>query len=296
MGKVEEGYSLEKMDDLLIKGAFELDLSYKKALPCHRLDSSTGGLVICSKNKPAEICIKMCFRQKLIHKRYRAVVPGRLEPSEGSIGTPVFGKESLTRYNVVKYTRSARYGGWLSTVDLWPITGRKHQLRKHLLSVGHPILGDKRYSFASSWPEKIGGKEFMFLWSLEVEFPHPINTYSKEENDAISSENVIKVALEVQKSLGEEATKNLVKLEELDDKKRSESNTAFIDSGNTTSGQDKNSIESRLLRADNTQLREEMFGIDSRKKVRVIIDEPPFYEIFRNCHADEWNRIIDQKK
>ena len=144
MGKVEVGKtSLMRSAELLLPNAFELNLLYKKAIPCHRLDSSTGGLVVCSKNRPAEVCIKMCFRQKLIKKRYRAIVPGRLEPKEGSLATPCGGKESLTKYNVVEYTRSARYG-WISTVDCWPVTGRKHQIRKHLMVAGHAILGDRR--------------------------------------------------------------------------------------------------------------------------------------------------------
>ena len=111
MGKFEEGRSsLMRRKELILPSMHELNLPYKKAIPCHRLDSSTGGLVVCSKTRPAEICIKMCFRQKLIHKRYQAIVPGRLEPREGNISTPVGGKCSLTKYAVVDYSRSARYG------------------------------------------------------------------------------------------------------------------------------------------------------------------------------------------
>ena len=152
MGKFEEGRSsLMRNKELIIPGAHELNLPYKKAVPCHRLDSSTGGLVVCSKSRPAEVCIKMCFRQKLIHKRYQAIVPGRLEPKEGNMSTPIGGKFSLTKYSVVDYSRSARYG-WISTVNCWPVTGRKHQIRRHLMSVGHAILGDKRYRLLQQMP------------------------------------------------------------------------------------------------------------------------------------------------
>ena len=69
------------------------------------------------------------------------MVSGRLESSTGVIDAPIKGKKSVTRYAVVQYTDSLRYGT-ITTVDLFPITGRQHQLRKHLMSVGHPILGN----------------------------------------------------------------------------------------------------------------------------------------------------------
>ena len=69
------------------------------------------------------------------------LVSGRLEPSTGIIDAPIKGKKSVTRYSVVGYTDSIRYGT-ITTVDLFPITGRQHQLRKHMTSVGHPILGN----------------------------------------------------------------------------------------------------------------------------------------------------------
>jgi len=96
--------------------------------------------VICSKSRKHEVIIKHLFFHRQVKKRYRAIVSGRLEPATGIIDAPIKGKVSKTRYSVVQYTDSIRYGT-ITTVDLFPITGRKHQLRKHLMSLGHPILG-----------------------------------------------------------------------------------------------------------------------------------------------------------
>ena len=146
---------------------------FKKARPCHRLDAGTGGLVLCAESKAAERAIKMGFHDRHVKKRYRALVVGRLEPREGSISRALKGKPSTTRYAVAAYTPSDRYG-CVSTVDLWPVEGRNHQLRKHLQSVGHPIVGDRHYSFASTWPEDDGGwPPCQFLWALEMWFPDP---------------------------------------------------------------------------------------------------------------------------
>jgi 23S rRNA-/tRNA-specific pseudouridylate synthase len=144
--------------------------SFKKASICHRLDRDTGGLLVCSKHKPAERAIKMSFRSHKVHKRYRAIVMGKLEPAEGSIDTKLSDQDALTRYKVISCTASLQYG-FVTTVDLWPLTGRKHQLRKHLQSVGHAIVGDVRYSSALHWPTH--PFQFMFLWALEIDFPHP---------------------------------------------------------------------------------------------------------------------------
>lgn len=170
--------TLTNSDYMLLPNYSKDNVSYKKARPCHRLDSATGGLVVCAKSHDAERYIKIAFMEKDVKKRYRAIVQGRLEPDEGEITLPLSGQESLTLYKVTHYTPSLQYG-WITTVDLFPVTGRKHQLRKHLQALGHPILGDRRYSFASTWPKSvksIGGIDLtgrLFLHSLEVNFPHP---------------------------------------------------------------------------------------------------------------------------
>lgn len=152
-------------------------IKYKKATPCHRLDRATGGLVLCSKSKAAESSLTGCFRLHEVKKRYRAIVSGQLDQPEGIIDTPIDGMPSETRYKVALVTPSRQYGH-VTTVDLWPITGRKHQLRKHLLGIGHPILGDHRYTSALVWPLP-PYTHTLFLWALEISFPHkgaPLNT------------------------------------------------------------------------------------------------------------------------
>jgi len=154
---------------MMLPNAIALKLPYKKAYPCHRLDQETGGLMVCSKSKAAERAIMRCFNDKLVHKRYRAIVRGRLEPAMGIIDTKISEKDAITLYSSALCTPSAQYG-WITTVDLWPITGRKHQLRRHLQSIGHFIVGDRRHSHSLDWPSE---STPMFLWALEVKFPHP---------------------------------------------------------------------------------------------------------------------------
>ena len=142
---------------------------YRKAVPCHRLDKLTGGLVICSKFKEMETFLGYCFSHKCIKKRYRALCPGTIQPATGVIDSPISGKDSITRYQVVEVTPSFRFGT-ITTVDLWPLQGRRHQLRIHLKSIGHAILGDPKYSpyiFATPDENK------MCLWAVSLEYPDP---------------------------------------------------------------------------------------------------------------------------
>lgn len=153
------------------------------------------------------------------------------------------------------------------------------------------------------WPERIGGKELMFLWSLEVEFPHPINCNTEAENDSTRSENILKVLNEKEIM---SRTPQAIKDNNIDDNKdvddddddnngdgdgNDDAYVGHVGNGNTTSGGDMNSIENRLLISSGTQLREEMYGIEKRQKVIVLIDAPIYYETFRECHRVEWKSI-----
>ena len=136
--------------------------------PVHRLDSPTGGLLLIAKTATAAMELGRQFEQRLVRKRYRAIVAGRMHPPEGALTTPVGNREAHTDYRVVAVTPSLSVGD-LSLVDLFPKTGRTHQLRSQLADAGYPIIGDKTYHAN----RKVLRGKGLFLWAAGLTFIHP---------------------------------------------------------------------------------------------------------------------------
>ena len=122
----------------------------------HRLDKDTSGVLIAAKHPQAQEFLARQFRKRSVSKKYYAVVKGALRAPAGQIEanirrnprhrkqfstTETGGKAAVTRYRLVH-----RFGTAYSFVALEPHTGRTHQLRVHLQSIGSPILGDSVYS------------------------------------------------------------------------------------------------------------------------------------------------------
>lgn len=252
------GVTVWKSDQMLLPGAIELELRYKKASPCHRLDKETGGVMVCSKSKLAERIITSSFKHKLIRKKYTAIVIGKLEPAQGIIDEPLSGKASVTKYCVTHYTRSSQYE-WLSTVMLWPVTGRKHQLRRHLQFAGHCIVGDKRYSMPQLWSKVTKTNiPHMCLWAVEVDFPHP-----KHCTDLVSGGDTDPQQLEQQQQAPE-------LLEGSDD----EDNDS--QEGVSSKNDDANRAAERVR------------ALDSTYRVVASIPEPSYYADIRQIHMRAW--------
>ncbi|MBL4910538.1 MAG: RNA pseudouridine synthase [Alteromonadaceae bacterium] len=136
-----------------------LQTRVNKVLPTativHRLDMATSGIVIMALNKAAHVNISRQFEQRLTKKSYLARVYGLVKDDSGEINLPLIcdwpnrpkqkvdfehGKSSQTHYKVLSRDENS------SLVELTPITGRSHQLRVHMLELGHPILGDRLYA------------------------------------------------------------------------------------------------------------------------------------------------------
>jgi 23S rRNA pseudouridine955/2504/2580 synthase len=109
-----------------------------KLYPVNRLDRSTSGTVILAKSSSAAGMFGRQVKESGLDKLYLALVLGRPDES-GVISEPLDGKESETRYRILAG------GGELSLLAVTPISGRMHQIRRHLEMIGHPVLGDKRY-------------------------------------------------------------------------------------------------------------------------------------------------------
>lgn len=136
-----------------------LEYRVQRVLPSativHRLDMATSGIIIMALNKPSHVALSRQFELRQTQKSYLARVYGHLKQSSGEIDLPLIcdwpnrpkqmvcferGKQAITHYKLL------RQEAHTSLVELTPITGRSHQLRVHLLSLGHPILGDRLYA------------------------------------------------------------------------------------------------------------------------------------------------------
>jgi len=137
--------------------------------PVHRLDKATSGLLLFAKTAKAQNGLYKQFENKLIKKRYRAIVTGKIDV-EGSIDLNIEDKIAVTRYRRVDVVESLQ-NQWISLVDLIPETGRTHQIRIHLSSIGHPIVGDKLYGTKGNTLKHKG----LFLCAVKLEFIHPIS-------------------------------------------------------------------------------------------------------------------------
>ena len=114
-----------------------------RPMPVHRLDSPTSGLLLIAKTRTSQINLGCQFETREIKKRYRAVVKGLIEEG-GRIVFSIEGRNSETEYIPVESVRSIK-NGYVTLVDLFPGTGRTHQLRRHMWENGHPVIGDKQY-------------------------------------------------------------------------------------------------------------------------------------------------------
>jgi len=144
----------------------EVNDALPAAAPVHRLDNRTSGLVIAARSATALTALSQAFAARKIHKRYRAVVVGELK-GEGTIDRPVGGREAISRYRTLSHVPSL-HCGQLTLVDLWPLTGRTHQLRQHVAHLGHPVLGDDLYTEG-----KVLRGSGLFLCAVALSFTHP---------------------------------------------------------------------------------------------------------------------------
>lgn len=139
--------------------------------PIHRLDYPTSGALLIGKTVSTVITLNLKFEHRSISKTYTAVAIGSMNEA-GTIETPIDNRPSKSEYKKIISIASEKYGA-LNLISLNPKTGRRHQLRKHLSQLGHPIFGDDLYGNEGL---VLKGKG-LFLHATKLHFEHP---FSKE--------------------------------------------------------------------------------------------------------------------
>ena len=140
-----------------------------KPYSVHRLDKDTSGVFIMAKTRESAQLLTSLFRLRKVHKTYLAVCHGELDRDSGEWnddlirydGDKKIIEKSKTLYKVIDKNSEA------SLVELKPITGRKHQLRKQFYAIGQPIFGDKKYKLSNS---SKGVNKNLMLHSYQIRF------------------------------------------------------------------------------------------------------------------------------
>lgn len=145
----------------------------------HRLDKETSGVIVLSKKELSYENLVTQFKNRQVYKEYLALVKGRFPSTPKEIEFTIYpdkkkytnmkvqylrGKKTITQASIVEYIKDKN----LSLVKAVPITGRTHQIRVALSSIGFPIIGDRKYGVVSSYINRVA------LHSYKISFKHPL--------------------------------------------------------------------------------------------------------------------------
>ncbi|NZA02812.1 RluA family pseudouridine synthase [Ottowia beijingensis] len=157
------------------------------ALIVHRLDQATSGLLLMARSAAVQRALSSAFAERRVHKRYEALVHGRPSAATDADGwaeidLPLIvdwpnrprskvdhasGKPSRTRWRLLAHNAATD----TARLALEPVTGRSHQLRVHLLALGHPIVGDALYGAPDTAPR-------LMLHACALRFEHPVSGHT----------------------------------------------------------------------------------------------------------------------
>jgi len=145
----------------------------------HRLDKGTTGVIIVAKDRSTQETLSRLFHDRAVEKVYRAIVEGVIKADSGVVEGAI-GRHPRERQKMALVTRNGRYSlsnfkvikrlDGFTYVEVYPKTGRTHQIRVHLAHIGHPIVGDDLYGKRA---RKLAGRPL--LHAHRISFTHPVN-------------------------------------------------------------------------------------------------------------------------
>lgn len=158
----------------------------------HRLDKGTSGLLVIAKTKEVHVQLSEAFEKRSVHKKYLTLVFGTNLPTQGSIEAPITrdsfqrlkmtvsnkptAKYALTHFDVLVTKSVPDLNHPVSLLDVEIVTGRTHQIRVHLASIGYPVVGDEMYGFQkfNQAAYRVYQLTHPFLHSYQLAFTHPV--------------------------------------------------------------------------------------------------------------------------
>ncbi len=142
------------------------------AYPCHRIDRETSGLIIYAKGKVSQQAMMDEFRKRSVKKTYIAFVNGTVKKKFDTITGSIYNRnkhrceDAVTKYKVLNVKNS------FSIIEVEPVTGRTNQIRIHMKSIGHPLVGETVYAFRKDFKLKF---KRVALHARRIEFTHPVS-------------------------------------------------------------------------------------------------------------------------
>ncbi len=141
------------------------------AHPCHRIDRETSGLIIYAKGKAAQQRMMDLFRAKSVKKTYVALVHGIVKKDFDTIRTSIYNRNKGCKESAITEYRVLQRHKDFSVLEVKPATGRTNQIRIHLKSIGHPLVGESVYAFRKDFDLKFRRAA---LHAARLEFSHPV--------------------------------------------------------------------------------------------------------------------------
>lgn len=183
-------FTVKDEGQYMVSGYNKLDEFISRSGIVHRLDKETSGIIIVALSVEAFIAVQNQFKDGTVKKTYQALLHGRLTPQEGEINEPIGrlpwnrmrfgvlkeGRPAVTLYKVLEYRElgTGKDAEIYSLVEVYPQTGRTHQIRVHFQHMGYPIVSDALYSGRK---RGLSDRKILlrhFLHASRITFKHPV--------------------------------------------------------------------------------------------------------------------------
>lgn len=185
-----EGIKLTANEDVMVDGYSKSEEFMNRSGIVHRLDKETSGIIIIAKDVASFVELQRQFKNGTVKKTYRALVHGRVVPEEGEVGVPIGrlpwnrkrfgvvsdGREARTLYKVLEYRKFIhdKKNEEVSLVEVYPQTGRTHQIRVHFQYLNHPVFSDELYAGRKTSRDDRKILKRHFLHAARISFIHPV--------------------------------------------------------------------------------------------------------------------------